>query len=166
MIECYHVSISHVTDSLQNGRVFHEVIIFSIISARCRRAVPRALLDRSQLIEVVADTGRGGRATHPAARTRASLHAEAAVQARERWSDGWPWMASLEASPSAHMPSHLGVYHVSLRPHRQYPRCMCFVCGACTRISATYPPFSAILKHGSLLHMSSYACRGPIRRLG
>ena len=35
---------------------------------------------------------------HPVPRIRAAKHAEAAVQAREMQSDGWPWMASREAS--------------------------------------------------------------------
>ena len=32
MIECDHVAISHVTASLQNGRVSHEVITFTLVA--------------------------------------------------------------------------------------------------------------------------------------
>ena len=63
--------------------------------------MPCALLARDQLFEVMADTARGGRTVHAAARTRAGMHAEAAVQAREMQSDGWPWMASREASEAS-----------------------------------------------------------------
>ena len=49
---------------------------------------------------------------HAAARTRAVMHAETAVQAREMQSDGWPWMASREASVRPHVPSHGDVNHV------------------------------------------------------
>ena len=52
-----------------------------------------ALFARNQLFEVMADTARGGRDVHPVPRTCADMHAEAAVQAREMQSDGWPWMA-------------------------------------------------------------------------
>lgn len=37
MIDTDHVPISHVSGGHQLGRILHEVIIFSIISARCRR---------------------------------------------------------------------------------------------------------------------------------
>ena len=37
MIDADHVPISHVSSSHQIGRILHEVIIFSMISARCRR---------------------------------------------------------------------------------------------------------------------------------
>ena len=37
MIDADHVTISHVNGSHQLGRILHEVIIFTIISARCRR---------------------------------------------------------------------------------------------------------------------------------
>ena len=70
------------------------------------------LLARKQLFEVVADTARGGLVMHPVPRTCAGMHAKAAVQAREMQSDGWPWMASREASVRPHVPSHGDVNHV------------------------------------------------------
>ena len=85
-----------------------------------------ALLARNQLFEVLADTARGGRAVHPVPRTRAAMHAEAAVQAREMRPHAWPWMASCEASPRAHMASHLDVNHESARATREYPWLVCF----------------------------------------
>ena len=48
MVDCYHVVISHVSDSLQIRRVFHEVIIFTTRAdvftrrARCHASVWRA----------------------------------------------------------------------------------------------------------------------------
>ena len=36
VIECYHVAISHVTGSLQKGRVFHEVIMFTLVANALR----------------------------------------------------------------------------------------------------------------------------------
>ena len=60
----------------------------------------------------MADTARGEHAMHPVSRTCAGVHAEAAVQAREMQSDGWPWMASREASVRPHVPSHGDVNHV------------------------------------------------------
>ena len=57
-------------------------------------AVPSALLVRSHLIDVMAVTERARCAMYPVARTSAGVLAEAAVQAREMQSDGWPWMAS------------------------------------------------------------------------
>ena len=83
MIEADLAPISHVSGSHQLGRTLHEVIIFTIIMTRQRAAVQCALLARSQLFEVLAVTARGGRAVHPVPRTRAAMHAEAAVQARE-----------------------------------------------------------------------------------
>ena len=65
---------------------------------------------------------------HPVPRTCAGMHAEAAIQAREMQSDGWPWMASREASVRPHVPSHGDVNHVPVRPHHQHPRQVCFVC--------------------------------------
>ena len=65
---------------------------------------------------------------HAASRTGAGMHAKAAVQAREMQSDGWPWMASREASVRPHVPSHGDVNHVPVRPHHQHPRQVCFVC--------------------------------------
>ena len=44
----------------------------------------RALLERSQFIDVMADTTQGGRAMHLLASLSRGMHAEAAVQARER----------------------------------------------------------------------------------
>ena len=35
MIEFHHVPISHVTGSLQKGRVFHEVITFTTVGHSC-----------------------------------------------------------------------------------------------------------------------------------
>ena len=89
-----------------------------------------ALLARGEQIEVMADTGREERAVHPVSRPRAGVRAEAAVQAREMRSDGWPWMASREASLRAGMASHWDVKHGTERPNRHQPRLVCFVCGA------------------------------------
>ena len=44
----------------------------------------RALLERNQFIDVMADTTRGGRTTHLLTRQRGGMHVESAVQARER----------------------------------------------------------------------------------
>ena len=62
---------------------------------------------------------------HPVPRTCAGMHAEAAVQAREMQSDGWPWMASRAASVRPHVPSHGDVNHVPERPHHQHPSGSC-----------------------------------------
>ena len=37
MIDTDIVPIAHVSDSFQLGRIFHEVIIFTILATRCRR---------------------------------------------------------------------------------------------------------------------------------
>ena len=44
----------------------------------------RALLERGQLIDVMAAATRGGRTMHLLPRRSGGMHAEAAVQARER----------------------------------------------------------------------------------
>ena len=48
----------------------------------------------------MADTARGGRDMHAVPRTCAGMHAEAAVQAREMQSDGWPWRDGLASGLS------------------------------------------------------------------
>ena len=57
-----------------------------------------ALLERDQLVDVMAVAGRGGRDMYVLARPSRGMHTEAAVQAREKPPHGWPWMAALEAS--------------------------------------------------------------------
>ena len=77
--------ISHVSNSHQLGLVLHEVITFTVGGrSRRRGSAARAVLARSQLIDVMAVAGRGGRSADVLARRSGGMHAEAAVQARER----------------------------------------------------------------------------------
>ena len=79
----------------------------------------RALLERGQLIDVMAAATRGGRTMHLLPRWSVGMHAEAAVQAREMRPHAWPWMASREASPRACTAAHLDVNHGPVRPPRE-----------------------------------------------
>ena len=86
----------------------------------------RALLERNQFIDVMADTTRGGRTTHLLTRRRGGMHVESAVQARERHlmhGRAWP-----HARPhrGAHTASHLDVNHESARRPREYLWLVCF----------------------------------------
>jgi hypothetical protein len=83
MIDSDRVAIGHVSGSHQLGRVLHEVIIFIIIVTRRRRGGSMCSACTEQVFEVMAGTARGGRAVHPVPRTRAAMHAEAAVQERK-----------------------------------------------------------------------------------
>ena len=130
MIGADLVPISHVSSSHQLARVLHVVITVAVVGRHVDAAVQCALLERDQLVDVMALTGRGGRAVHVLARPSRGMHAEAAVQARERPPHGWPWMAAREASQRARMASHLDVNYGPVRPPREYPRLVCFVCDA------------------------------------
>ena len=126
MINADLVPISHVSSSHQLARVLHVVITVAVVGRHVDAAVQRALLERDQLIDVMALTERGGRTVHVLARSSRGMHAEAVVQARERRPYEWPWTASCEASPRAHTASHLDVNHESSRPTREYPWLVCF----------------------------------------
>jgi hypothetical protein len=128
-------------------------------------AMQRTLLQSGQRIDVMAGGGRGRRDAHALSRPRAGMHAEAVVQAREKRPHRWPWMASREASPRACVASHSDVSHGPARPDHEVLWLMCFVYGAWVRVQARYQRLSAILKHGSLLHMSSCMCCGRPRGL-
>ena len=54
------------------------------MAAHADAAVQRAVLELSQLIDVMAVARRGGHAFHVRTRQSGGMHAEAAVQARER----------------------------------------------------------------------------------
>ena len=84
MISADIVPISHVSSSHQLARVLHVVITVAVVGRHVDAAVQRALLERDQLIDVMALTGRSGRTAHVLARPSRGMHAEAAVQARER----------------------------------------------------------------------------------
>ena len=78
------VPISHVSSSHQLARVLHELITVAVVGRHVDAAVQRALLERDQLVDVMAVAGRGGHSAHVLARWSGGMHAEAAVQARER----------------------------------------------------------------------------------
>ena len=84
MIGADLVLISHVSSSHQLDRSFHEVVTVGMLGHRSGAAMKRALLERSQFIDVMAATTQGGRAMHLLASLSRGMHAEAAVQARER----------------------------------------------------------------------------------
>ena len=119
MIGADLVLISHVSSSHQLARVLHELITVAVVGRHGNTAVQRALLERDQLVDVMALTERGGRAVDALARPRRGVHAEAVVQAREMPPHGWPWMASREASQRACMASHLDVNYGPVRPPRE-----------------------------------------------
>ena len=88
----------------------------------------RALLERSQFIDVMAETTQGGRAMHLLSSLSRGMHAEAAVQARERHllhGHAWP---HARRHRGAHMASHVDVHHGSVRPTHERTWLVCFVC--------------------------------------
>ena len=119
MIGADVVPISHASSSHQLARVLHELITVAVVGRHVDAAVQRALLERDQLIDVMALTERGGRTVHALARPSRGMHAEAVVQAREMPPHGWPWMAAREASQRACMASHLDVNYGSVRLPRE-----------------------------------------------
>ena len=76
MISADLVPISHVSSSHQLARVLHVVITVAVIGRHVDSAVQRALLERDELIDVMALTERGGRTIHALARPSRDMHAE------------------------------------------------------------------------------------------
>ena len=113
------VPISHVSSCHQLASIFYDLITVTVVCHCVIAAVQHALLERDQLIDVMAVAGRGGRAMYVLARPSRGKHAKAAVQAREKPPHGWPWMAAREASLRACTASHLDVSHGPVRSPRE-----------------------------------------------